>query len=106
MVDVGLQAVYKLYHASDVPSDRAGRLIEAALVCLALRQPIFAVWLVLLEPPTSSSFPLIVDRVHDLLCRINSRLTRLSSHTHFRGLPEMEVHAILTNYPYYLATQL
>lgn len=105
MVNIKLLAVSKLYHATDRPPTgwEVSNLIEAALVCLVNREILFADWIV---NNTPTSFPLIVDRVYDLICRINRRLERVSSYTHFRGLPEVEIQVILDNYHDYLINQL
>ena len=103
MVNIKDLAIAKLYNATDKPSTttccKAANCIEAALVCLVIREKLFADWIV---TNTTSSFPLIVERVYELICRINRRLATVSSYTYFRGLPEPEIHAILNNYYDYL----
>ena len=103
MGSIKLLALNKLYHATDKPTScEAASLIEAALVCLVTSEEIFADWIV--NTPITP-FPLIVDRVYDLICDVNRRLKR-SSYTYFRGLPEEEIRVILNNYHDYLINQL
>ena len=96
-------ALYKLYHATDKPTScEAASLIEAALVCLVAREKIFAAWIV---NTAITSFPLIVDRVYNLICDVDRQLKK-SSYPYFRGLPEEEIGVILNNYHDYLIYQL
>ena len=97
-------ALSKLYRTTDKPTTAAATCanrIEAALVCLIFSEKIVTDWMI--NTPITS-FPRIVDNIHDLVVDIDQRVER-SSYT-VQRLTKVAIRVIVQNYHDYLITQL